>query len=469
MAAGNNDNNEDNPWFPLLGDLNPMVYPSDGFQFTRSMIGKGISQVKTAVEWVMDQGQNALPTFPVEAIVLKVYKPPPLGATIFPLSLFAGPKFKQPQRVICYIPELHSHIPMWKTAKTSEMPEEQRLIYNRKILSLIGSGGGSFVIHQDTPEFGEEQLSSGDKVLVDYQDRKNFNGGRILKILEINDANFLPAEWQNLDQGNLEPAASKPVANAFEDAEKVVPLSSVTSPTSDLDVPPAVYNNEDLDPEIEPNFRPFLHPTNGKGVITSGTPLRNSKNGTHGGLDFGPNAVPIYAMADGYCSFSTQLTGKTGKQYVSKKHIQYLKEEAFTETSGEKAGSLYVLRDTGMNNEAGWYCEIIHSPEFINGKRASSSDRRNNKERYTTRYLHMISPPLIKKGEKVTRGQLIGYVGGTPFFGAHLHLDINYKLVRVDPSPYVYMDIDAIAMMENGGIGHTPEGGLVTRIHEKSG
>ena len=46
---------------------------------------------------------------------------------------------------------------------------------------------------------------------------------------------------------------------------------------------------------------------------------------------------------------------------------------------------------------------------------------------YTTRYLHMKSRALVRKGNNVTYNTLLGYVGNTGKYstGPHLHLDIN--------------------------------------------
>ena len=138
-------------------------------------------------------------------------------------------------------------------------------------------------------------------------------------------------------------------------------------PGAILDVPPAIYNNEQLDPDIPPNYRPFLHPTNGKGVLSSPTPIRGDRSGTHGGIDFGWKGIPVYAMADGYVTYSTQLTGKLTKKYVSYGYIEkgYIKEEYFTEQvinekTGEQETKHYVMRDEGMSNGAGWYAEVVH-------------------------------------------------------------------------------------------------------------
>jgi len=447
-----NDDHDDkkNPFFPLPGDMNPMSSPFGGFKFTRSMLGRGINQVKAMGDWIIDQGQDALPTFPVEAIALKVFPLIETGSFINVFSLFSGAK--QPRRVICYIPELHAHIPMWKSEATSDLSEEDRIKYNKKILSLISDGGGSFIMHADTPEFGDTDITAGDRLLVDYQDRKNFVGGRVLKILEKNDANFLPAEWFNppgTSTTGVDPKKAIETGNP-------VPLSEVVNPGAVLDVPPAVYDNEQLDPDIPPEFRPFLHPLNGKSNISSGTPLRNTKTGTHSGIDMGWQPLPIYAMADGYVHYSTQLKGELVDKEVSASYISsgYIKEDYETRVDEQGKKTYWVKRDRGMSQTAGWYCEIKHWHERVEGHSNGQGFGGNNEKGYGTRYLHQMAPPLVKSGEKVKRGQLLGYVGGTPFFSPHIHLDVVYKGIYVDPGPYVYMDIDAIAMIEDGGNGH---------------
>ena len=58
---------------------------------------------------------------------------------------------------------------------------------------------------------------------------------------------------------------------------------------------------------------------------------------------------------------------------------------------------------------------------------------------YTTRYLHMKKDSIkVKKGDKVTKGQILGYMGNTGNSnGAHLHFDVNDGKNYVDPLPYL--------------------------------
>ena len=52
-------------------------------------------------------------------------------------------------------------------------------------------------------------------------------------------------------------------------------------------------------------------------------------------------------------------------------------------------------------------------------------------------YAHQ-SKIVVKAGQKVTRGQVVGYVGSTGLStGCHLHLQIYKDGVRVNPASYI--------------------------------
>ncbi len=62
---------------------------------------------------------------------------------------------------------------------------------------------------------------------------------------------------------------------------------------------------------------------------------------------------------------------------------------------------------------------------------------------YVTVYAHM-SRMAVKKGQKVKRGQIIGYVGNTGLStGPHLHYEVHYKGKPVNPIYYFYRDLNA--------------------------
>lgn len=62
----------------------------------------------------------------------------------------------------------------------------------------------------------------------------------------------------------------------------------------------------------------------------------------------------------------------------------------------------------------------------------------DHKDGYTSRYAHMVSLPMVRKGQRVSAGQQIGGVGNTGHsFGNHLHFEIRYGDVVQDPELYV--------------------------------
>ncbi len=61
---------------------------------------------------------------------------------------------------------------------------------------------------------------------------------------------------------------------------------------------------------------------------------------------------------------------------------------------------------------------------------------------YYTLYAHL-KTVYVKKGEKVTRGQHLGYMGDTGnAYGVHLHFEVrNKEDRRIDPTPYLDADL----------------------------
>ncbi len=65
----------------------------------------------------------------------------------------------------------------------------------------------------------------------------------------------------------------------------------------------------------------------------------------------------------------------------------------------------------------------------------------NHSYGYKSRYAHL-SRFKVKKGQKVSRGQIIGYVGSTgKSTGPHLHYEVMKNKVPVNPANYYYSDL----------------------------
>lgn len=60
---------------------------------------------------------------------------------------------------------------------------------------------------------------------------------------------------------------------------------------------------------------------------------------------------------------------------------------------------------------------------------------------FTTRYCHMYTF-IVKKGQSVKKGDIIGFVGSTGHStGPHLHYEVKKNGVLVDPYPYCFLSL----------------------------
>lgn len=60
---------------------------------------------------------------------------------------------------------------------------------------------------------------------------------------------------------------------------------------------------------------------------------------------------------------------------------------------------------------------------------------------YKTRYAHL-QKAAVRKGQKVKRGQLVGYIGNTgKTTGVHLHYEVLKNDVQIDPINFLYQDL----------------------------
>lgn len=84
--------------------------------------------------------------------------------------------------------------------------------------------------------------------------------------------------------------------------------------------------------------------------------------------------------------------------------------------------------EAGYNSRSGYYCKIRHDETFV------------------TLYCHFKKGTLrVKKGDKVVKGEILGYMGSTGrSTGAHLHFGISLFGEWVDPEKYFDKDLSEV-------------------------
>lgn len=91
---------------------------------------------------------------------------------------------------------------------------------------------------------------------------------------------------------------------------------------------------------------------------------------------------------------------------------------------------------------------VSYATGKVNDKKSSGTASYGNyvklkhKDGYYTLYAHL-KKVYVKKGDKVLKGQFVGYMGNTGrSFGAHLHFEVrNTKDKRIDPTSYLESDL----------------------------
>ncbi|MCH7229362.1 M23 family metallopeptidase [Glycomyces sp. L485] len=142
-----------------------------------------------------------------------------------------------------------------------------------------------------------------------------------------------------------------------------------------------------------------------QGPIWSG--FRTAARPTHQGVDIGaPRDTPVVAASSG-----TVITSECN---------------AFGPD-----GSPYSCDVDGSPSVAGcgWYINILHAGDYL------------------TRYCHFSSRPLVKEGDVVRAGQILGYVGSSGrSSGPHLHYEVHLNGDRSSEGA-----VDPVAFMSNVG------------------
>lgn len=73
---------------------------------------------------------------------------------------------------------------------------------------------------------------------------------------------------------------------------------------------------------------------------------------------------------------------------------------------------------------------------------------------YQTRYLHLAYNTVkVAVGQKVSKGQILGYMGNTGnSFGAHLHFEVMKDNAQIDPTNYLDSDLPNTSVMVTGTV-----------------
>ena len=94
---------------------------------------------------------------------------------------------------------------------------------------------------------------------------------------------------------------------------------------------------------------------------------------------------------------------------------------------GGCSGCPVVAAESGVVTFAGWYGSGGNTVIINHGNGL------------TTLYAHMQNGSLrVSAGQRVTRGQQIGRIGGTGYVtGPHLHFEVRVNGTKVNPAPYL--------------------------------
>ena len=181
----------------------------------------------------------------------------------------------------------------------------------------------------------------------------------------------------------------------------VVPSTSVPSTT----VPPTI-----VPPTIAPTTPPTIPTTRPTTIPTETTNQAGEGNEVNGIVWYTP--TKNYRISSKFGYRYHPITGK----YTLHKGIDMAAPQG-TPIFATRAG--YVSTTAYQEGGAGYYVSINHG------------------DGYRSIYMHM-THYIVKKGDYVEAGQIIGYVGSTGgSTGPHLHFGISYDGTYVDPQLYI--------------------------------
>ena len=116
---------------------------------------------------------------------------------------------------------------------------------------------------------------------------------------------------------------------------------------------------------------------------------------------------------------------------------------------GRKVNPFYksIVEHTGMDLLAGTGTEVLAAADGVvekavrNGKKEGNSIVINHKNGYVTKYIHM-GDILVRQGQKVSQGTVIGRVGVSGMsFAPHLHYEVWFNDEVMDPMNYFFATV----------------------------
>ena len=110
--------------------------------------------------------------------------------------------------------------------------------------------------------------------------------------------------------------------------------------------------------------------------------------------------------------------------------------------------------DNIVSHSDGTVVQVINSCKYNtpnDGNNPGNMVKIDHGNGYYTRYLHLAYGTVkVSVGDKVSKGQVIGYMGNTGYsFGGHLHFEVWQGSSRIDPTSYLENDLPTTSTLNN--------------------
>lgn len=153
-------------------------------------------------------------------------------------------------------------------------------------------------------------------------------------------------------------------------------------------------------------------------ALESEKPKPNGSTNTTGGSDYYVESNAKWLVPCKYSRFSSAFGWRIHPVYKDKR-FHYGVDLGGPKGTPIKATRSGKVTLATYSSSAGYYVKIDHGDGF------------------TSIYMHM-THYIVKKGDKVEAGEVIGYMGSTgTSTGSHLHFGITYKGSYVNPAKYI--------------------------------